>query len=321
MPSQRGISIGGRGRFTYTSPIITKTKLQSLQSYHFLVAPLIKEPPQTPLPDPDQYPEWYGETFLRYPLSRTLVPMHFGHLANSKFRLAVIINSLVGHLFSPTGSTPPASQTISEYLPKLTSWFTSLPKCLGPSEIVFPVQLKLHLGYHNLITNLCELHTDDSSEPIDESTLGTIRAHLSHSRVCFEALLRLYYLRHGFEYADTYLTHELSVLGFRAFENCQNLTSTTDGVSVSPDELSDARSTLILAAKGLNEQGLNYYAPFNILCVLVNQMDAYELDMLRKCVSIRSEDSLGNQFRTTHQGTVPVRDLEYDETPQKAAFG
>lgn len=84
-----------------------------------------------------------------------------------------------------------------------------------------------------------------------------------------ETLLRMYYLRHGFEFADAFVIQPLSLM---AFENLEKLKADPYGPK------SDAiRSSLILAAKGLWDQGQSCYVSRTTLCLLRTRIQQAEL--------------------------------------------
>lgn len=134
---------------------------------------------------------------------------------------------------------------------------------------------------------------------------------LVHSRACFEAIIRLYYLRHGYEYSDTYMTHDLTVLAFMALARAGTTLSTETDVE-------ETRSTLILAAKGLNEQGRNYYMPFTLFHILLEQMSARDLDVLYTLTNIRKESVGVSKERAKHvQAQYPVNVVNMISHPEK----
>lgn len=59
--------------------------------------------------------------------------------------LALILNALAARFFGIRGDdrAHTISQIAAGFLTKLTAWYSSLPLCLTPAEIVFPFQLKL----------------------------------------------------------------------------------------------------------------------------------------------------------------------------------
>lgn len=84
-----------------------------------------------------------------------------------------------------------------------------------------------------------------------------------------ETLLRIYYLRHGFEFADAFVIQPLSLM---AFENLEKLKADPYGPK------SDAiRSSLILAAKGLWDQGQSCYVSRTTLHLLRTRIQQAEL--------------------------------------------
>jgi len=111
------------------------------------MAPLIRETPKNPLPDPKEDPSWYGETRVRYPSSQALVSLNHGYGFKAKAELAIIMNSLGSRLFGrkddPEDPAPASTETVLEYINKMNDWFVSLPPCLTAAEIVFPSQLKI----------------------------------------------------------------------------------------------------------------------------------------------------------------------------------
>ncbi|KAF5583794.1 hypothetical protein FPANT_8068 [Fusarium pseudoanthophilum] len=87
---------------------------QSLQAFHNLKAPLIRGPPGTPMADPDEEPLWYGELWLRYPPSLTLVPMHFAYVYRAQTELRHIANVITCIKFTgqKDARTLPGSATV-----------------------------------------------------------------------------------------------------------------------------------------------------------------------------------------------------------------
>lgn len=85
----------------------------------------------------------------------------------------------------------------------------------------------------------------------------------------FETLLRLYYLRHGFESYDFALTQYLPLLAFSPFLDA--------GLSLSRLDQESLRSTILLAAKGLWDQGRNILICKAIYYVLRDSLKDSEL--------------------------------------------
>ncbi|KAF2994990.1 hypothetical protein E8E13_004061 [Curvularia kusanoi] len=87
------------------------------------------------------------------------------------------------------------------------------------------------------------LHIDDKESPM----LGLYKA-----RVMLETITCLYYARHGFEFYDPWIAFDLTLV--RNFAICDLKIPGID-----PGILAGSNSILILSAKGLASQGLNYH--------------------------------------------------------------
>ena len=91
-----------------------------------------------------------------------------------------------------------------------------------------------------------------------------------------QTLIRLYYLRHGFETMDTFV---LSPLAKLAFASLQSIATNDD-----PRRLVDIQSTLFLTTKGLRDQGQSNYLGTTLYRVLVSQMGPEEAGIMQKIV-------------------------------------
>ena len=121
----------------------------SLESYYFLIPPLIKDTPKIPLPDPNEDAEWYPKIYIRYPLIETPFTINYGHQFKAHMELMVIVKDLSCKLFTkPDDGGSTSSQTLVDSAAELISWHTSLPSHLAPASIVFPHQLKLQSVFH-----------------------------------------------------------------------------------------------------------------------------------------------------------------------------
>jgi len=122
--------------------------------------------------------------------------------------------------------------------------------------------------------------------------------------------VRLYYLGHGFETADTFLTHHLTVLAFASLgklkaasptatasapEGAEHVADIPGGLSVD-----DIGSTPPLAAEGLNDQRRSYYLSYALFHVIRAQMDQRDIDVLYQFINTRLEASDVGQLRIRH---------------------
>ncbi|KAM5354207.1 hypothetical protein ACJ41O_000857 [Fusarium nematophilum] len=174
-------------------------------SFYFMTVPLVSEPPKTPPPDPEEDPSWYGELWLRYHLNDALVPTSFGHVQRAKLELLLISSKAIlavsGRDEAELGEQ--AAEKICEALQELRGWYAVLPEPLVPQKIVFPSQLKIQ---PDAVSALISSGHDDP------------RTALARSRAYFETVMRLYYLRHGFDRADMMMIQFLSLLAITSLD-------------------------------------------------------------------------------------------------------
>lgn len=94
-----------------------------------------------------------------------------------------------------------------------------------------------------------------------------------HAKASLEILLRAYYLRHGFDYMDSYLIALL-------METC--LTAIVDSQTRQRDkDLPGLQSTIILHAKGIHEQGRSLFLGKLILQLVRGKMRSADIEMLK----------------------------------------
>ncbi|KAI2468404.1 hypothetical protein F4781DRAFT_269312 [Annulohypoxylon bovei var. microspora] len=200
---------------------------QAFATFHTFRQPIVEDPPNRPLPDVDDISAWYGETWVRYPHSKEPVPILGGLLFREICQFRLIMNEIAKISFGhPNHPGPMLFDTALEFRSKLVA-------CMH---------------YHVLLISLFEpfLQMDYiGSETSPAQIVG-------HSKACFETLVRIYYLRHGFESLDSALIQFLHLLGFSALRD-------TSSVEKGSMEYETLRSTLMLCAKGLREQGRNCY--------------------------------------------------------------
>jgi hypothetical protein len=101
-------------------------------------------------------------------------------------------------------------------------------------------------------------------------------------------LLRLYYIRHGFTGADSWLTAPLSKIGFMVLQRLNDQTN--------PGDVEYLRSTLSLALNGLREQGRNYYLSRTVYYIVRNQVRPEESGLLAGVEDRESADDEGPEL-------------------------
>ncbi|KAF5548366.1 nitrogen assimilation transcription factor nit-4 [Fusarium phyllophilum] len=300
---------------TKTARVFTAWALyrwQSLQAFHNLKAPLIREPPATPMPDPDEEPLWYGELWLRYPPSLTLVPMHFGYVYRAQTELRCIANVITCIRFTgqKAARSLPASD-LDRLQKALDDWYIGLPEPIKSHRAVLPSQLIMHMEYCVLLFKVAQMAQEEIEPPrtTGEAVNNNTRPSktVQYALRCLETVLRLYHLRHSFEHGDTYLTYFLSILAYSTTENMNRS-------SISPDDvraLETLRATLLLAVKGLYDQGQHVYVS-SVMCRLMrDRMTKEDVTALRRYTMWKGDQPLVPHYlRSTFPVTVVM--LEED---------
>lgn len=106
---------------------------------------------------------------------------------------------------------------------------------------------------------------------------GQLPEHIVlHSKATLEILLRAYYLRHGFDYLDSYLIALLMETCLAAIGNIK--------AHNGKEELLALQSTVILLAKGIYEQGRNLFLGQVVYQLVEGRMRSEEAEMLKRFV-------------------------------------
>jgi hypothetical protein len=176
------------------------------------------------------------------------------------------------------------------------------------------------LFYHFVLINLYELAVPAEDAGTANPLLSNFHAPLIQSRASFETIIRLYYLRHGFEHADTYIIHGLTVLGFMSLRESQSFQSSSDPLQTTRHE--DIRSSLILASMGLNYQEKNYYLAFILFHLIRNEMSIRDVEISEKWMVVRKEPSGVSRMRARHvQSLYPVNTINITQHPEEHRVG
>ncbi|OAA35696.1 Zn(2)-C6 fungal-type DNA-binding domain protein [Metarhizium rileyi] len=259
---------------------------QSLMCFHYFKPPLVEKPPAI-LPHPKDVPAWYGETWLKYPLSSTLFPSNSGDVFKARAEFAMIQNDVARRLFaSPASASQLSAVEVAGFYYRFKSWYDSLPEALSPQRAVLPSHLKVHMHYFQVLLRLLQSPSLVNKQGSEAAAAVTdLLGHppqqlLLHAKVSLETLLRAYYLRHGFEWLDTYLVSLMIETSFIAIEGMK--------VSGSEEELSALRSTIILLAKGIYEQGQNFFLGKLVFQLVSSKMRPEDLDLLGQIARIES---------------------------------
>ena len=111
-----------------------------------------------------------------------------------------------------------------------------------------------------------------------------MEAFANNANIQLETLLRLYYLRHGFGYLDPFLIHPLNVLGFSSMNKLS--------ANLSSADLNTTRSTIVLAAKGIYDQGQCHYLGQVTLRFLKIDMRPEEKRLLDQIAGLADDEDI-----------------------------
>jgi hypothetical protein len=111
-----------------------------LQSYYTYKPPLLKKPPEIPLPDQADY----GEIWVKYPIAQIALPTNYGIQFRATAELRMIMNDIACHFADhPTSGNRMSPEETVKFYSRLRSWYDALPAPLTASKIVLPSELIL----------------------------------------------------------------------------------------------------------------------------------------------------------------------------------
>ncbi|KAJ4369798.1 hypothetical protein N0V83_005562 [Neocucurbitaria cava] len=197
---------------------------QVSDAYYFRRAPDIKKPPSFAPPDPATDPSWYGEIYLRYPLSSRLTPIHYGHLFNATIGLRKILNDLALLLYDDQAPTELSNEQLLDIVARFDHWMNDLPSSLNAQNISHPAQIQLHAEYYMTLHNLIQSHAAKGSDFFGSDRFYNGQSAVqtqNNAHIRFETLMRLWCLRHGFSSYDAWVSLFLTYLGNLALNSLE----------------------------------------------------------------------------------------------------
>ncbi|KAA8632821.1 hypothetical protein SMACR_02850 [Sordaria macrospora] len=292
---------------------------QSINSYHYFRAPIMRHPPQVPLPDPIENPQWYGEIWVKYPGSQSRFPTHLGFMFKAKAQLWTIMNDLSLLSFRDGGlPLKMSSSQVLEFYNRLVNWLHQLPEPLSPRKIVTPHQMKLHMHFYFILINMLRpIVTSEWRNGIPPGkTIPPCTPHDAYlnATILFETLIRIYYLRHGFEALDSFLMQFLGALAYM----------TIDAIAQNPSapHVETLRSTALLATKGMWEQAQSLYVARAVLRLLASAMRPEDVQLLKKFANVEAEtDIYAAPLEQPVQSDWPTYVVRLDQNPDTVRLG
>jgi hypothetical protein len=127
--------------------------------------------------------------------------------------------------------------------------------------------------YHHLLLTIFEplYDVEASQEPSPQSIVADSKKNM-------QTLVRLYYLRHGFEAMDLFIVIPLMMMGYDCVDAIKEDTP--------EEEIELLRSTLILIAQGLYNQRRNHYLAQALFRVIRGKMRPQEISLLKSSMAL-----------------------------------
>ncbi|KAH6642661.1 hypothetical protein C7974DRAFT_385900 [Boeremia exigua] len=249
-------------------------------TYYYRRAPFIPEPPAFKAPNPDDDFEWYGEVYIRYPLSPTATRMYLGHVMKATIDLRIIMNDIALEQFASQELKPLSSAQLLGFKRRLEAVIQKLPATLSPSRILLPCHFNVHAEYHMTMHSLFQSRAGPVSPQLFDGRTADQIQNDAHIR--FETILRVQYQRHGFHAYDAWGLLFLIYLGNLALHSLSN--DGPDAVA-KPCTTESMRSTVVLCINGLIAQSHSVYAGTLLSCSMVERLRPADKVLLDRHIS------------------------------------
>jgi|SRR3569833_600804 len=173
----------------------------------------------------------------------------------------------------------------------------------------FQVQLRL-LQTPTLFAQGEGPESDTPTQGLFGQPIETLVLHLKAS---LETLLRVYYLRHGFEWLDTFLVALLALRCLQAMDEMHAHGDTDDGP--------DLRSTVVLLAKGIYEQGQSFFLGQMMFQLVRDKMRPEDLVTFERFVKVEPvTETQASAFKQV-QMEWPVQIVSIADDPELKRLG
>ncbi|KAL4725847.1 hypothetical protein ACLX1H_006521 [Fusarium chlamydosporum] len=289
--------------------------------FAFFRPPYFEGPPEMSLPVAIIEPLWYGEVWVQYPHDPTLRQLYIGCKLQAEAGLHTIKNELGAVLYRGSPDTSMTLDQIIQFKQKLDDWENSLPEPLQIRNLVFPLHLTLHVTYQQLIVDFMQVII--SSEWVNHPEISTLYAGkapamvMKEAKIMLETVVRLYYARHNFEFYDPWMAFALTSIGNMIVADLAKEENNDRRIT------SGYRSSLILAAQGLNKQGLNYHVSRLLTIQLQKVMEPNDLQLVQTHVTAECiGDDEQNLIEEHSYSLWPVPGVaRLNQVPDKARLG
>ncbi|KAI4931699.1 hypothetical protein J4E85_004295 [Alternaria conjuncta] len=287
--------------------------------------PLSRLPPEDGLPAYQDAHDFFGEIWVKYPLATHLTPIYLGQTFLSLIKLRCIMNDIAGKaLPEDDGDNNLDIEQASRYHLMLVQWFRDLPEPLQPQNAAMPTQLLLHMQFHNLVTMTFQpflekeksLNWPNNSGAFQKYTGFSPAQLYAASKASLQTLLHMFFHRHGFEAYYIFLLQVLVQLGFDSIERLRTPEAQQEHF---PAIMKATRATLILCAKGLRDQGHNFFLSELVFRILRDKMNPVDVKLLKDWAHIKDEGEREKSMMEHVYGEYPVNveSITSDPTEQR----
>jgi hypothetical protein len=157
---------------------------------------------------------------------------------------------------------------------------------------------------------------ENDGSPLSENQRSISQDITAQATAQLESLLRIYYLRHGFEAYDSMLLVHLVHLANVTLARLAQIERTPELRDSSLDETETLRSTLILCLKGLHDQSKNFYLSGVVFDVMKNRLSQENRNLVGKFVTLANPDAedraIDRSQRIISDYVIPVVNLNED---------
>ena len=152
------------------------------------------------------------------------------------------------------------------------------------------------MQFHNLVTMTFRPFLTSQTSFNEPNHTGAFQKHsgfsppriFAASKASLHTLLHMFYHRHGFEAYYIFLLQVLVQLGFDSIERLRTPEAQQQHFAA---VMKATRATLILCAKGLRDQGRNFFLSELVFRILRDRMNPADVKLLEDWAHIKDEDS------------------------------
>lgn len=154
-------------------------------------------------------------------------------------------------------------------------------------------------------------HESQTLIPTPLGTTTTVTEVKKQSEANFEIIIRLYYLRHGFATYSPVMLQFLSVLGFSFMKKIQTAPPSSTSVG------EDSKSSLLLAALGLNHQGRSAYLSHSIFRLMYEGLPLDAMNLVNTYLDLEKADLSSQMFVEYVRAAYPVNMASIDDDAEE----